>query len=186
MDKLRWILKLCTECINWLGFIAFFNHPTVCDAGYGIGEQFNGYVWSECQPCLQGGFKSSKGNTDCPPCFFGQDTAGTGSTSFSQCCKLLPLHSIFINEQQRNQTELIFSENNSLDLRHLKSESDITSRWIHREFNLMFTLGTDKYQKQIRFWVCFHLVYMNLNTTKPWFYFQQPSPIDIKWHEYWH
>ena len=60
---------------------------TVCDAGYGIGIQPDGAVWSECQACQQGTFKSRVGDVGCAPCLYGQGTAGTGSVSESQCCK---------------------------------------------------------------------------------------------------
>ena len=61
----------------------------VCAAGYGIGIQFNGVIFGECQPCLQGSFKSSVADTDCLLYFYGMDTARTGSVSLSECCKLI-------------------------------------------------------------------------------------------------
>ena len=35
--------------------------------------------------------------------------------------------------------------------RESESERDIASRWVHREFNLMFTLNNDKDQRKNRF-----------------------------------
>ena len=43
-----------------------------------------------------------------------------------------------------------------------ESKSDITSRWVQREFNLMFRLGSDKDQRKNRFHVHFRFVSMNL------------------------
>ena len=48
-----------------------------------------------------------------------------------------------------------------LDLRKSESESDVASRWVHRESNLMFMLNSDKDQRNHRFRLRFLSVSVN-------------------------